>query len=109
MKNLMALIATLAVLASCNSNTNADFDFCKYATKNSDYSFFFKGDVIQKCSVLEPQTKNTEEAGYKSVSHTAKLELSIKDLKGEVRVNKRWIQVMGDGVEFTVLQNKTIK
>ena len=104
----MALIASLAMFASCNSNTSSGFDYCQYATKSPDYSFFFKGDVIDKCTVLEPQTKNTEEAGYKSVSHTAKLELSIKDLKGEVRVNKRWIQVMGDGVEFTVLQNKTI-
>lgn len=109
--NKLFLSAFLVILASCNSGPSADFDYCQYATKSPDYSFFFKGDVIEKCSVLEPQTKNTEEAGYKSVSHTAKLELSIKDSKGEVRSNKRWIQIIGgDGdTSFTVVQNKTVQ
>ena len=103
------LISFLSIIASCNSSTSADFDFCKYATKNSDYSFFFKGDVIDKCDVKEPKSKSIDEGGYKSINHSATLELSIKNSSGEVRVNKRWIQVMGDGVEFTVLQNKTIQ
>ena len=113
MKKLL-LFSALLILTSCKSNSGpvaSDFDFCHYATKNSDYSFFFKGDVIEKCTVLEPKTTNSEDAGYKSVGHTAKLELSIKNSSGEVRVNKRWIQIIrGDGdSKFSVIQNKTIQ
>ena len=111
MKKQIILMATFFLMVSCNSgsSTSSDIDYCKYATKKTDYSFFFKGDVIEKCTVTEPQTKTSEEAGYKSISHTAKLELNIKNSKGEVRSNKRWIQIMGDGDKFNVIQNKTIQ
>ncbi len=110
MKTSILFVITFAVVTSFNSAISADVDYCKFATKKSDYSFFFKGDVIEKCTVTEPKTKSTEEGGYKSNSHTANLALTIKNAKGEVRTNKRWIQIMDSGSnDFYVVQNKTMK
>lgn len=106
----IVLFASLAILASCNSGTSSEFDYCQYATKKPDYSFFQSGDVIEKCTVADPKTKNSEEAGYKSVSHTATLELSIKNSAGEIRTNKRWLQIMGSGSDdLVVVQNKSMQ
>jgi hypothetical protein len=106
-KTNLCLITSIAFLTSCNSGPSSEFDYCKYATKNSDYSYFFKGDVIDKCTVIEPKSVPSEEGGYKSIGHTATLELTIKDSKGEIRTNKRWIQLMDPGGEIAVIQNKT--
>lgn len=110
MKTSLFFLATIAIISSFNTAISADVDYCKFATKKSDFSFFFKGDVIDKCTVSEAQTKSTNEGGYKSNSHTAKLDLSIKNAKGEIRSNKRWIQIVDSGNnDFVVVKNITKK
>ncbi len=110
MKKSILFAASFAIFAATNFAMGADVDYCKFATKKSDYSFFFKGDLIEKCTISEAKTKSTNEGGYKSNSHTAKLDLTIKNAKGEARANKRWIQITDSGNnDFMVIQNKTLK
>lgn len=110
MKTSILFTAAFAIFSATNLALSADVDYCKFATKKSDYSFFFKGDLIEKCNITDAKTKSTDEGGYKSNSHTAKLELIIKNAKGEVRTNKRWIQITDSGNnDFIVIQNKTMK
>jgi len=110
MNTRILLAVSFYILATLSSVSAAGVDYCKFATKKSDYSFFFKGDVVEKCAVTNPKTKTSDEGGYKSSSHTANLELTIKNAKGEVRTNRRWIQIMDSGSnDFYVVQNKTMK